>query len=90
MLARLAFVMLTIIPIDLLILDEPTNNLDQDTITEIVDIINQYEGALLVISHDIGFLERINITQVAVMAKWFKMHDLSQEKTLDEIIEQSL
>lgn len=90
MLARLAFVMLTITPIDLLILDEPTNNLDQDTITEIIDSINEYEGALLVISHDISFLERIKITQVVVMAERFKIHELSQEKTLDEIIEQSL
>jgi ATPase subunit of ABC transporter with duplicated ATPase domains len=56
MLARLAFVMLTIFPIDLLILDEPTNNLDQETISEIVAILNEYKGALLVISHDIGFL----------------------------------
>ncbi len=74
MLARLAFVMLTVSPIDLLILDEPTNNLDQETAAEIVGLLNEYQGALLVISHDIGFLERINITRVGVMDKVFKTY----------------
>ncbi len=74
MLARLAFVMLTVSPIDLLILDEPTNNLDQETIAEIVGLLNDYQGALLVISHDISFLEQVRITKVGVMDKIFKTY----------------
>ncbi len=74
MLARLAFVMLTASPIDLLILDEPTNNLDQETITEIIELLNEYQGALLVISHDISFLEQVHITKVGVMDKVFKTY----------------
>lgn len=74
MLARLAFVMLTVFPIDLLILDEPTNNLDQETIGEIVEILNEYQGALLVISHDVGFLERVHITKVGIMGETFKTY----------------
>jgi ATPase subunit of ABC transporter with duplicated ATPase domains len=79
MLARLAFVMLTIFPIDLLILDEPTNNLDQNTVLEIIDIINEYQGALLVISHDIGFLTAINIEKVWEMGKFFKTREMGQD-----------
>ncbi len=61
MLARLAFVMLTIAPIDLLILDEPTNNLDMETIDAIADLLLEYHGGLLVISHDVSFLEKLNL-----------------------------
>ncbi|MFW9258633.1 ribosomal protection-like ABC-F family protein [Nostoc sp. CALU 546] len=62
-LARLAIAMISISEIDLLILDEPTNNLDIETVEQMVVGINDYQGALWVISHDIDFLSRINITQ---------------------------
>ncbi|WP_392532393.1 ribosomal protection-like ABC-F family protein [Nostoc sp. C117] len=62
-LARLAIAMIGISEIDLLILDEPTNNLDIETVEQMVVGINDYQGALWLISHDIDFLSRINITQ---------------------------
>ncbi|MBH8566189.1 ABC-F family ATP-binding cassette domain-containing protein [Nostoc sp. CENA67] len=62
-LARLAIAIISISEIDLLILDEPTNNLDIETVEQIVTGINEYQGAIWVISHDIDFLSRINITQ---------------------------
>jgi ATPase subunit of ABC transporter with duplicated ATPase domains len=62
-LARLAIAMISISEIDLLILDEPTNNLDMETIEQMVVGINNYQGALWVISHDLDFLSRTNITQ---------------------------
>lgn len=62
-LARLAIAMISIAEIDLLILDEPTNNLDIDTINQIVDGLNDFQGALWVISHDIDFKSRIGIMQ---------------------------
>ncbi|NED60578.1 AAA family ATPase, partial [Streptomyces sp. SID10244] len=45
----------------LLILDEPTNNLDIDTTEELVDAIREWSGALLVVSHDAGFLDAVAI-----------------------------
>ncbi|MGC4962439.1 ABC-F family ATP-binding cassette domain-containing protein [Gordonia sp. DT218] len=45
----------------LLILDEPTNNLDIDTTEELVEAVREWSGALLVVSHDVGFLDRIAI-----------------------------
>jgi ATPase subunit of ABC transporter with duplicated ATPase domains len=62
-LARLAVAMITVSEIDWLILDEPTNNLDVETINHIVNGLNEYQGALWVISHDIDFLSRIRIMQ---------------------------
>lgn len=62
-LARLAIAMITIAEIDLLILDEPTNNLDITTVDHMVTALNDYQGALWVISHDLDFLSRIQITR---------------------------
>lgn len=61
MMARLAFVMLTIAPIDLLILDEPTNNLDIETVDAIKELLMEYRGGLIVISHDIDFVESLHV-----------------------------
>ncbi|MEI7579688.1 MAG: ABC-F family ATP-binding cassette domain-containing protein [bacterium] len=59
--ARLSFAIISLKAIDLLILDEPTNNLDLETITAIKSAINAYKGALIVVSHDERFLEGIGI-----------------------------
>lgn len=73
MMARLAFVMLTITPIDLLILDEPTNNLDIETIDAIKELLLDYRGGLIVISHDIDFIESLQIEKSYLVEKTFKL-----------------
>lgn len=44
---------------DLLILDEPTNHLDADTIAWLEDYLNRMSGALLLVTHDRYFLDRV-------------------------------
>lgn len=61
--AELACALMSTNPPQLLILDEPTNHLDLDSITSIESALNQYQGAMIVISHDQSFLDRINITR---------------------------
>ena len=48
-------------PPELLILDEPTNHLDLTTIEELEVALAAYDGAVLVVSHDITFLDRIGV-----------------------------
>lgn len=48
---------------DIIILDEPTNNLDIQSIEILTLAVRQYQGTLLVISHDETFLEQIGINQ---------------------------
>jgi ATPase subunit of ABC transporter with duplicated ATPase domains len=46
---------------DMIILDEPTNNLDIQNIGILTEAINEYQGTLLVVSHDTRFLQEINV-----------------------------
>ncbi len=43
----------------LLLLDEPTNHLDLDSLTWMEDFLTQYQGAMVIISHDRAFLDRV-------------------------------
>lgn len=50
-------------PPQLLILDEPTNHLDITALEAVEAGLVAYDGALLVVSHDAAFLERVGITR---------------------------
>lgn len=51
---------------DLLLLDEPTNHLDLDTIVWLVSFLKQYQGAIILISHDREFLDE-TVNQIAYL-----------------------
>jgi ATPase subunit of ABC transporter with duplicated ATPase domains len=59
--ARLSLALIAARPPKLLILDEITNNLDLETRDYVVQVLENFAGAMVVISHDIHFLESIGI-----------------------------
>lgn len=52
---------------NVLILDEPTNDLDTDMLAAMEDLLDSWPGTLLVVSHDRYFLERVTDQQFAIL-----------------------
>lgn len=52
---------------NVLLMDEPTNDLDTDTLSAIEDLLDGWPGTLIVVSHDRYLLERITDRQVAIL-----------------------
>lgn len=53
-------------PSNLLILDEPTNDLDMDTLDLLQEVVSDYDGTVLLVSHDRDFLDRIVTSVIAL------------------------
>jgi ATPase subunit of ABC transporter with duplicated ATPase domains len=64
--SRLQLLKLTLDAPNLLLLDEPTNNLDIESCEVLEEALNEFEGAILTISHDRYFLDRV-VDRVAVL-----------------------
>ncbi|MDB5468523.1 MAG: transporter, partial [Caulobacter sp.] len=69
--AALACVLAGERPPQLLILDEPTNHLDLDSLAAVEQALSDYDGALLVVSHDAAFLDAIGIERRIVIGAPF-------------------
>ncbi|WP_046503829.1 ABC-F family ATP-binding cassette domain-containing protein [Streptomyces odonnellii] len=68
----------------LLMLDEPTNNLDMASVRRLTAALESYEGALIVASHDLPFLESIGIT------RWLLLDGELRDTTAEEVRETHL
>lgn len=62
-------------------LDEPTNNLDLASVRQLSGALEAYEGALLVASHDVPFLESIGIT------RWLLLDGTLRPSSAEEVRE---
>ncbi|WP_298941845.1 ABC-F family ATP-binding cassette domain-containing protein [uncultured Microbacterium sp.] len=65
---RLQLLLILLDQPNVLILDEPTNDLDTDMLAAIEDLLDTWAGTLLVVSHDRYFLERVTDQQYAVLS----------------------
>ncbi|MFF5449265.1 ABC-F family ATP-binding cassette domain-containing protein [Streptomyces sp. NPDC012888] len=68
----------------LLMLDEPTNNLDLASVGQLTDALESYQGALMVASHDVPFLESIGVT------RWLRLEDGELRPTSAEEVRASM
>ncbi len=79
--AALAATMLAAPAPQLLLLDEPTNNLDLASVRQLTSALESYEGALVIASHDLPFLESVGIT------RWILLDDTLRETDAEEVRE---
>ncbi|MFI7336540.1 ABC-F family ATP-binding cassette domain-containing protein [Streptomyces sp. NPDC050085] len=77
--AALAALMLAEPAPQLLMLDEPTNNLDMASVAQLTSALESYEGALVVASHDLPFLESIGVT------RWLLLDGTLKDTTPEEV-----
>ncbi|MEQ3643114.1 MAG: ATP-binding cassette domain-containing protein [Paracoccus sp. (in: a-proteobacteria)] len=64
--ARLLLARLMARPSNLLVMDEPTNDLDVETLDLLQDLLGEYDGTVLLVSHDRDFIDRVADTTVAM------------------------
>jgi ATP-binding cassette subfamily F protein uup len=62
--ARLLLAMLFARPSNLLVLDEPTNDLDLETLDLLQEVLSDYDGTVLMVSHDRDFIDRLATTTI--------------------------
>ncbi|MCM8550570.1 ABC-F family ATP-binding cassette domain-containing protein [Streptomyces sp. STCH 565 A] len=78
--AALAALMLAEPAPQLLMLDEPTNNLDMASVRQLTSALEAYEGALIVAAHDLPFLESLGIT------RWLLLEEGELRETTPEAV----
>lgn len=64
--ARLLLAKIMARPSNLLVLDEPTNDLDVETLDLLQELLGTYDGTVLLVSHDRDFLDRVAATTIAM------------------------
>lgn len=61
---RLSLAKISVSPLDLIVLDEPTNNIDIETKEVLLNSLKRFKGALLIISHDKNFVENLEVDRI--------------------------
>jgi ABC-type multidrug transport system ATPase subunit len=69
---RLQLLLILLDEPNVLVLDEPTNDLDTDMLAAMEDLLDSWPGTLLVVSHDRYLLERITDQQYAILDGHFR------------------
>jgi len=102
--ARLLLARMMLRPGNLLILDEPTNDLDLQTLDVLEDCLREFPGAVILVSHDRSFMsavcddilalpENVRFSDVFQWEEWFKREqkralDLARGKSQDSVVMQ--
>lgn len=65
--SRVALAKLSLSGANLLLLDEPTNHLDPDTQELIADVFKNYDGTMIVVSHNPNFVDHLGIERILIL-----------------------
>ena len=91
--ARVVFVELSLQRPHVLLLDEPTNNLDIETIDALIDAMNEFNGGIVVVTHDQRLIENCDCTLWVVekqgCTEWVEGFDDYKESLLTELEERA-
>ena len=63
---KLAFAIGLVNQPELVVLDEPTNDLDMPSIERLERVLNTYAGALIIVSHDVAFVEALGLEAISL------------------------
>lgn len=84
--ARLAMLKIILQNPAVILLDEPTNHLDIDTIDELINGLNDYRGGVLVITHDVDFIKKLDNHQVLKISDGYIHSCDSIDDYINEIV----
>lgn len=85
--ARVVFAELILKGPHILVLDEPTNNLDIESIDALCDAINEFNGGVVIVTHDARLIERTNCQLWVVDDQDVLAHEKGFHAYRDEILE---
>ncbi|MBA43153.1 MAG: hypothetical protein CMF62_03975 [Magnetococcales bacterium] len=85
--ARIVLIELYVKNPHLIILDEPTNHLDIETVDALIKAINEFQGAIIMVTHDVDLITKTNSKLWEVYNKNIhnSTYDIYQKKILDRI-----
>jgi ATPase subunit of ABC transporter with duplicated ATPase domains len=83
--AKLALAILASSDANLLLLDEPTNNLDPGSVEALGEMMRQWKGTIVAVSHERGFVEVLEPTHAVLLPE--ELFDLWDDDYMD-LIEQ--
>ena len=97
--ARLILAKMLLRPADILILDEPTNDLDIDTISLLEDILLEFPGLVILVSHDRSFLDKLSHRTLALngdgsfaiyadVAQWLKDRKKAEKNNVEAVFKE--
>mgnify|MGYP003450220911 CR=1 FL=1 len=83
--ARVLFANINLLQSNVLVLDEPTNHLDMETIDALAESLKNYQGTLMVVSHDRHFLDKICSRVIVLQHEKISDYELSHGLHLEDV-----
>ncbi len=83
--ARILFALFSALSVNVLLLDEPTNHLDLEALEALEEAVTNYQGTVILVSHDRYFLQRFHATDIFVLSN----EKLIRQKSFDNYVEEA-